>query len=47
VGGWLVDRISPGGGGLLLQALLLFGFLGLLGRLLDRAPASQDMDGHG
>jgi hypothetical protein len=47
LGGWLVERIAPGGGGLLLQVLFLFGFLGLLGRLLDRVPASQDRDGHG
>jgi hypothetical protein len=47
LGGWLVERISPGGAALLLQVLFLFVILGLLGRLLDRVPASQDMDGHG
>jgi hypothetical protein len=47
LGGWIVAQVSPGGGEVLLRVLLLFGFLGLLGRLLDRPPASQDMDGHG
>jgi hypothetical protein len=34
--GWTVDRLSPGGGELLLRAGLLFLALGLLGRFLDR-----------
>ena len=47
LGGWLLAQVSPGGGEVLLRVLLLFAFLGLLGPLLDRSHASQDMDGHG